>query len=217
MLLVVALFATTMMAKSQEMSSSDYKPASGDIAIEVNAAPFSASPISINGLKGRYFISDNMVARLGLTVKSLSKKTIDNTDPNNTVESKENMFSFGLQPGIEIHRDVTNRFNTYFGGELLFSTQSAKTEVKSGSTTTTQDGVGMGVRKGTSFGLNAILGGDYYITKKIYLGAEIGFGFISEKSPELKWGDPSVVQMAEEKNFGLGFNYNSMFRLGFKF
>jgi len=212
-LLFAVLLATFTVARSQE----DFKHAGGDIILEVNAAPFSASPISINSLKGRFYLSENLVARLGLSIKSMSKNSVDNSDEDNPVENSESMFSFGLQPGVEMHRAITDRFNTYVGGELIFSMQSASTETKVGDTVTELDGKGMGTRKGTAFGLNAVLGADYYIVKKIYIGAEIGFGFIYESFPELKSGDPVVVTDIEESRFGLGFNYNSMFRIGFKF
>ena len=74
----------------------------------------------------------------------------------------------------------------------------------------------------TTFGLNLVLGADWYFSKHIYMGTEVGFGFqsISEKDTETTNSTGPGTDTATQLNgstFNLGPNVNGAIRLGFLF
>ena len=109
--------------------------------------------------------------------------------------------TFSIRPGCEKHMAGTDRLSPYAGVEALFSMTTAKVETDevhdNGTSTTaatdwklfttTKEGDGAS----TTFGLNLIAGFDYFISKNLHLGAELGFGFSMTSMPDLK--DESVV------------------------
>lgn len=231
MLLVVALFATTMMAKSQEMSSSDLKPTSG-YTVEVNFLPANtSSPVSMQALKGRMFLSENMAVRVGLNIgmnKTYDENIAGGTSTNPNEEVTNSYFIFGLTPGIEMHMEGTKRLSPYFGAELGFFTKSSKGEIvnngnTSGNKLETTGCWTDGSNKAYSqFGLNVILGTDFYVSKNLYIGAEVGFGFANTSFKEIEVSTTTgsitnTITTPKSKDFSLGFNYNPCIRLGWAF
>jgi hypothetical protein len=80
-------------------------------------------------------------------------------------------------------------------------------------------------------GVNLVAGFDYFFTKKLFIGAEFGFGVSSTMKSKIKVSDKAAEQMAadagttyvkilDEKQggtFNLGPNVNSQIRVGFLF
>ena len=205
----------------------EFKPTKGNLALEVNFTPLSASPIGLNYLKGRYFFADNVVLRLGLDIRLHSNKSepINSNNPNVNDESKMSYSQFGLMPGIEKHFGNWERFSPYIGAEIGFTSKSSKSTYTDNDppvTTTEYKGAwdGSGTQRGfTSFGFNILAGADFYFTKKIYLGAEIGFGYVATtfKEIEATMGNTTSVVDPKENASDVGFNYNPAIRLGFCF
>lgn len=209
---------------TNDLNAQDFKPAGGEKNVEVNFTPLGGKPFSINNIKLRYFSTSEMAFRLGISVASSSDKTLTlgaGKDGKGELEAVKSSFGFSLNPGIEMHFEGTDRLSPYYGAEIIFSTLSNKeTEQKYDKT---EDKVYEGEKTtgSTTFGINLLLGADWYFTKSLYMGTEIGFGFasVSEKDTE------SIAAVKDAKSatapggssFNLGPNFNSSIRLGFLF
>lgn len=205
-------------------SNAQFKPSQGDFSAEVNFRPLSANPIQIDYLKGRMFLNSNMAIRLGFEFNSYSNTT--KTDFSGiTEETKSSYFVFGLRPGIEFHMKGTDRLSPYYGADLIFSTKSSSKEITNtgGTSGKTVKYEGAWDNTGTQaaytmIGLNLVFGTDYYVTKNLYMGAELGFGFISTSYKDISYpsGTTTItIPGASESN--LGVNFNSAIRLGWAF
>jgi outer membrane protease len=71
--------------------------------------------------------------------------------------------------------------------------------------------------------MNVLTGADYYITDKIYLGVELGFGFQYEGrgGSSVVWENPENSsetdsdEIGNSSNFQWGPNYQATIRLGY--
>ncbi|HMV07866.1 MAG TPA: hypothetical protein PK325_03435 [Cyclobacteriaceae bacterium] len=212
LLLTSLLMLTCLVAFGQETDRK--KPEAKNFTAEVNLNPFSSSPININYLRFRYFTSETSAVRIGFSV-SAHKQT-----PEEDVTRKT--FEFNIRPGYEWHLAGTERLSPYFGVEadLAIKTSSfedqdvdADTKKISGAWTAT------GVERGfTRIGLNAIIGADFYVTKRVYLGTEFGFGFQSTNFSDIEATYSSDYEKIRGgSDLQVGPNFNSSIRLGFVF
>ena len=220
--LAAAVFTTT------DLNAQDFKPAGGEKNVEVNFTPLGGSPVSINNLRFRYFKSSDMAFRVGLNVVSNSSTSEDvvnvGTPQELTLEDQSSSFGFGINLGVEKHWSGTDRLSPYYGAEIQFSTVSTtdidqqEDPANAGSSieseTTNPNGT-----DGTTFGLNLILGADYYFSKSIYLGTEVGFGFSTTSFSDTEFTPPTgpSITTPNGSSFNLGPNFNSAIRLGFLF
>jgi len=216
----ILMVCVTAFTKAQ-----DFKPVEGNVAIEVNFTPLSATPIGLNYLKARYFIADDLVFRLGLDIRMHSNKNEpQNADPAVLDEEKMSYSQFGLMPGIEKHFGTWERFSPYIGAEIGFTTKSSKYEFTDNKTAANSYEIKGAWNNGSNrafstFGINIIAGADFYFTKKFYLGTEIGFGYAatSNKEVEFTQGSTTITTDQKESMNDLGFNFNPAIRLGFCF
>jgi len=224
--LIIAAIAAAVFT-SNELNAQDFKPAGGEKNIEVNFAPLGSSPISINSLRFRYFKSADMAIRAAISVSSSSETTVAlgaGTDGKGELEAVDSEFGFGISLGVEKHWAGTDRLSPYYGAELQFASVSSSSTGQAWDGTKTVEGE---VTDGSStFGLNLVLGTDWYFTKSMYMGTEVGFGFAStsESDTETTKGGPNAPNDAAVKttapggsSFNLGTNFNSSIRLGFLF
>ncbi len=222
--LSIAALASFAIANAQ-----DFKPTSGKVALEFNAAsPFASSntfSLPTYGFKARYFLSDQLAARLGFNWNSNSTKSPDNTYADLVDETSNSTFTFA--PGFEKHFAGTDRLSPYIGAiiPLTFasSNQIAYSSVSSASSyrkTTVTNANGY-----TSFGLGILTGADFYITKSLYLGVEgsLVFTSINYKDKVTKventTGIGSNSDLTEEQGsaFNINSNANATFRIGYWF
>lgn len=212
LLLTSLLTLTYLMAFGQETDRK--KPETKNFTAEVNLNPFSSSPININYLRFRYFTSPTSAVRIGFSI-SAHKQT-----PEKDVTRKT--FEFNIRPGYEWHLPGTERLSPYFGveGDLAIKTSSfedqdvdADTKKINGAWTAT------GVERGfTRIGLNAIIGADFYVTKRVYVGTEFGFGFQSTNFTDIEATYSSTYEKIRGgSDLQVGPNFNSSIRLGFVF
>src|SRR5699024_6114607 len=125
------------------------------------------------------FISSDMAFRLGFSVSTSSTKTpSEEPDGSTTVELEDKNSTFGvsINPGIEKHFAGTDRLSPYVGAVLNFTMINTKdVDQKLDPSTTTGDTYETETTGGsTSFGLNLVLGADWYFTKHMYMGTEVG-------------------------------------------
>jgi hypothetical protein len=195
-----------------------YKPAAGNATVEVNFNPFSSAPISINYLRFRKFVSDRNAFRMGVSLGFKNQKDIENVTKSS--------FDINLRPGYEWHFAGTDRLSPYVGLEADFALKSSsfsddrdaltRGSIKSISGAWDQNGSERGFLR---LGANFIIGADYYIVKRLYLGLEVGYGFQSIGSSDIETTPFSgnVVKSKGGSIFQLGSNFNSSLRLGFAF
>jgi hypothetical protein len=188
------------------------KPVSGDMTLE---SRFSLDMGGPNGfftptIRYRYFLMDDLAIRATLGITSTSNtQTIDNgAVPPATVETgeiKTKGMAFGIAIGAEKHLAGTEKLSPYFGAELNFGMVGAgMTDAVSGATNTNAQNVtASGSSDGATFtgvddkyettdggatalGVRLIFGADYYFTNSIYIGGEMGWGFMSTSQKEQK-------------------------------
>ena len=227
-LLIAAIAAGVFTTTSVNAQDDSFKPVGGEKNVEVNFTPLGGSPISINNLRFRYFMSSDMAFRVGFSVSSSSSTTPEEVmDGTEEVELEDKSSSFGvsINPGIEKHFAGTDRLSPYVGAVLNFSMLNTKdvnqeldgTTAEAGDTYESETTGGS-----TTFGLNLVLGADWYFSKSIYMGTEVGFGFSSTSMKDDEVTNPGGPDTDTQttingSSFDLGPNFNSAIRLGFLF
>ncbi len=182
----------------------NYKPITGTITAEFGlTGGLMNTDLALNNnaglLRFRYFLSNNLAARIGFSVtnKSNTKNFYAPTGLpisglQGSLVTKNSGITINL--GVEKHFKGSDRLSTYVGGDLLVfsSNASEKRENTNTAGTSFQQGFS-GNLKGSNasgnassgFGFRLVTGAEYYIVKNVYLGAELGFGFQSLKSKEI--------------------------------
>lgn len=204
------------------VTNEGFKPIAGEKTLEVQFAPLGGTPISISGIRGRYFTTATSAYRLnaflGYTTSSDITQQEDADLDEKELKTTSSNFRIALAPGIEKHFAGTNRLSPYIGAELplAWSTTAQKEEFQ------VADNVEWGKTKNGSFsiGLNALAGVDFYFTKKMYLGTELGFGFNYRKNANTSYSVSTGDADPSEAN-GSSFNLSpyalGQIRLGFVF
>ncbi len=189
-----AILLSSLVAHSQTKIS---KPTEGAVTAEVGlTGGLNNANFNLNNnaglLRFRYFAKDDLAVRVGFSARS-------NNETNNfyggaggtqlgTQEVKFNGFAVNL--GVEKHFAGSDRLSTYVGADLIFQTTTAKEEWNNFNGSSYTAGFSRDVKgfntngdvSALSYGLRAVAGADYYIAKKLYLGAEFGLGFLSSKN-----------------------------------
>jgi opacity protein-like surface antigen len=203
-------------------------PSAGSFATEVSLNPFTSNPLSlINGVRGRYFLSNKLAVRadFDLRYRSLTNHAFTPAGTTPVVEQIENnsLFSFNIAPGAEYHFATYNRVSLYAGAAigLGFTKASAKTTNAgqiSGNDIEVKGASSLG-RSGFSFGLQAFAGVDVYVYKNLYMGAELGYQYSMFKSSEVErtTSNTTVTDKNHEFESNLRPYILPTFRLGWKF
>jgi len=211
-LLSAIIITTNLFGQKQEQDN---------VTLEFEFAPLGAEPLKMSGLRGRYFISDLSAFRLSLLVGGTYTPTDTEVEDMPTLTDKDRTINFSINPGYEYHFDGTDKLSPYIGGELSYSNTSTKlsdesynaTQIRTLTTKTSK----------STIGLRILAGGDYYFTDKIYLGAELGFGFTrtgrEKTSYELENGYTGEVAPEDSEGNSTkltwGPNFQTTIRLGF--
>jgi len=183
-------------------SYTTYKQESGDNSLEVSFNPgnvFSskngdAFSLTNTGIKYRSFKTDNTAFRMGIDLTYYKKSDIsqeEDSDLNQLeLRNKVSHYHIHLMPGFEKHYDVSNRLSPYTGIQFLvgYGHNSIVEEEQDGNSiytitisNTYDEHFGAA---SLDVGAGLVAGFDYYITKKLYMGVELGFGL--QYSKQLK-------------------------------
>ena len=177
-------------------------------------------------LRMRYFINDNIAARIQIGMESSSETTNVYEvagDGTGTVDQSSMGWSLGL--GAEYHLGGTDRLSPYFGAGIQFGSNSYTEEWDNGARLGDDYSYVMDqtaeVNTSTStFGFVIGAGIDYYIVNNIYLGLEMGFGFgtaTDNGGTQNVNGESSDIDSAGSvSGFSLGGG-NMGFRIGWRF
>ena len=222
------VFVLPVLVYGQDLSQevNEYKPQAGEKTLELQFEPFGDNPLDINGIRLRWFKSEQKAIRLNvfLGLSNDSQITQQEDSDLNLKELKDKDFSFtaAIRPGMEKHFKGTSKLSPYFGweGEVAYRTSSSKTESQNGN-----DVNYIKRNNDTGYirlGINALAGFDFYVAKKLYLGAEFGFGASWTKllSVKIKSDITGFQEPDPEKrgsSFDIGPNVNAQIRLGYAF
>ncbi len=129
---------------------------------------------SLNGgnLNFNYTLSDEWMVRLGFGV--IVDKTASNDEDGNKAHNTQS--SFNIKPGIIYSFSGTDRLEPYVGLELVFGLDSSceYSNVKQDGATYERENK----TRNSHFGANAVTGFNFYVAKDLYVGAEVGLGFV---------------------------------------
>jgi hypothetical protein len=231
--LTAAVFALTV----SSAFSQNFKPKEKEIAVGIAFdSPFSSGkPFSlVNGLSGRYFYKSDLAFRgtLNLTSSSSSKTTYapDDKDVLVAVSTKNNSnYNLDLFLGAEKHFLGTDRLDPYAGADLIIGMGNTSSKI---SPEKEDEYFGnLSTKQGNSaFGLRLVLGADFYVLPKIYVGTEFGISYkrtsngdetvIDRKMVDGKASEVTTVTPGD--SFGsAGSIFTDMstasFRIGFRF
>jgi len=229
---------------AQDEATDRFRPSKNNFSAEVNFKPFSSeAPISIDGFRGRLFLSNKLAIRIGC---NFATKKIHDETPfvyNNTVyyNTRDERYTVaGVNTGIEYHFLNSKRFSPYVGVIIGFENKSSKAvyddvepDYYSGTniykTVTTEYKNAWRYYSGTQTNLiergytrisgNIVLGGDIYLMKHLYMGLELGLGYNSlvYKEVEITGEGTLATKFPKAKDNGFSINVNNSIRLGFWF
>ena len=197
------------------------KQDNGNYTIEMELAPLGSEPLKINSIRLRKFTSDNTALRLSTFIGGKRTPSI-NSAGGVDLKSVSSNVDFSIRPGIEKHFEGTSKLSPYIGTELFLglgsTNQSSESVWGSNQIMTTKT-----KSRTSSAGLNVVCGADYYFSDKIYLGIEMGYGFLRDGkgSNSTKYTNPSDPSMTDLKtkgnstNLNWGPNYQGTIRFGF--
>ncbi len=219
--LFIFLWVVCVSGFAQEASvTNEYKPNAKNSTIEVNFNPFSSTPVSINYLRFRKFVTNRQAWRISGTLGFKSQKQIENVT--------QSSFEINFRPGYEWHFVGTERLSPYVGFDVDIALKTSsysddRTASQGQSSISSISGAWdtNGTERGyTRFGSNLIIGADYYVIKRLYIGLEVGYGFQLVSSSDITV-TPRNGQAGQPIKggsiFQIGSNYNSSLRLGFIF
>ena len=193
-------------------SAQDYKFEDGDGNLEVLFAPLGGSPISIGGIKLRKFSESSAIRAtvfLGYSNESEITQQEDSEADLEELRDRNSALEVGLQLGYESHFEGTDRISPYVGAvlDLGYRTNTMASETQAGEdvvTARTIDDEGF-----IRIGVNGVAGADYYFARKMYIGAEIGFGLgvqlnssVKRKSDADGFEEPDPEKQGSSFNFG---------------
>lgn len=177
LMLIVAFAGVASFAFAQ-------KPTTGSITTEIGMTSLigtPATPASPNGiaqgmLRARYFLNEGMALRLGFGLGMGSSTT-----ELGTQETVAKTTGFGLGLGIEKHLSGTAKLSPYMGAELSYGIASGTTDISNfgGVSGDKQNTTGGGTSK---IGLGGLIGADYWIVERVYIGAELGVTLFSSST-----------------------------------
>jgi len=210
---VLTIFTVNLsMAQKQEK---------GNYTVEMELAPLGSEPLKINSFRLRKFTTDQTALRLSAFIGGKRTPSV-NTIGEIELKDLNSSFDFTLRPGFEKHFDVTNKLSPYLGTELFIgygqTVQSSESNWGASQIMTTKN-----ISRNSNVGLNIVCGTDFYFSDKIYLGIEMGFGFLRDGKGTYatKYKNPSDPTLTDTEMKGnstslnWGPNYQGTFRLGF--
>lgn len=212
------------------------KPAAGDYTLETQLNfQTGTAPISLftPNVRARYFLSEDMAARVEFLFASSSETNTFGENPDGTGatgEQKIKSSQFTFAPGIEKHLAGTDKLSPYFGASLPLTFLGASEEwtdfngggYQKDAKGTIEGGNSNGDVAGMSIGVNLIFGADYYFTDAIYIGGEFAWGWAmaSTKDETTKVTIPPGAEATTVnlggKSSGFGIATSAV-RLGVKF
>jgi hypothetical protein len=200
---------------------------SGQKSLEMLLSPLGSEPIKINGIRGRYFISENSAIRTTVFLGGSRDNSITQESGDNLMElhSRKSKTDFSLTPGYEIHLPSKHKISPYYGIEAQFSISKSKdySEQQWSSELKVQETILKS--RNSTIGINLVSGVDCYLSEGLFLGFELGFGASKDLKgmKSTKYNNAESSSLTDSKSKGnstslnWGPNYVGAIRLGWKF
>jgi len=234
----IFLLCIVLCGYSTVYAQDSLKAYQGKFTTELNVNPFQGELSlnnSINQLKFRYFVAENMALRLGLNADVINKKSdaenVYGTNPY-SIEASQKSTTLGINLGIEKHFSGTRRLSPYAGAEFLFvsksSSQNNENRNSSGEIQeTTIEGawqeweiirnqygdlissMTFTERGYNQYSLNLVAGFDFYFAENFFFGYEFTFGF-----SQLRYKDIDITSSPESDNLDTSDVKETEFSLG---
>jgi len=209
--------SSTMLAQKPSSDDSKY-------SLEGNINYDAANGISWTApnLRMRYFVNDNIAARVQLALGSTSDKTnYYEVGGNGTGSNTDKMSNWGIQLGAEYHLAGTETLSPYFMAGLSYGMASWTTSGENNDGANYAPDVNYemeGSSSSVGFGIGA--GMDYYIADNIYMGLELGWGWMSMSdgggSADMNGTVTDTDPAGSSSGMGIG-EMNTAFRIGWRF
>ena len=197
-------------------ANAQYKAEKGDFQTSIDFRPFKSDGNVFSnevgntvGVNFGYFVSDKSAIRLGLGFGINSTKDTSSDG------------KFAINVGYENHFKSYDRLDLYAGAQVGFATAWSKTKTltynASGEPAGTVDVKGANPRE---FSVYAFTGANYYLYKKLYVGAEIQLGYANTSYSKGQTYDGEKVvdnPTAQNGSNKFGFKVLPAFRLGWTF
>ena len=162
----------TQVEEAPVSTAKNFKPGSERFGAEAGLSLGGGFGLNGGNLNFNFTLSDEWMVRLGfgVTVDKVSSKDEDD-NKNHVTES-----TFNVKPGIIYSFSGTDRLEPYVGAELVFGLNSTcnYSNVKMDGATYERENK----TRTSNFGANAVTGFNCYVAKDLYVGAEVGLGFI---------------------------------------
>ena len=162
----------TQVEEAPVSTAKNFKPGSERFGAEAGLSLGGGFGLNGGNLNFNFTLSDEWMVRLGfgVTVDKVSSKDEDD-NKNHVTES-----TFNVKPGIIYSFSGTDRLEPYVGAELVFGLNSTcnYSNVKMDGATYERENK----TRTSNFGANAVTGFNFYVAKDLYVGAEVGLGFI---------------------------------------
>ena len=182
----------------------------------------------VEGVKARFFITDNLAVRTTLNFSTNPQTEYEYTGANlDETKTKSNWTTFGINPGVEYHFASYNRISLYAGAEFRFNMGKAKGVETYSNNNDKVEWIGFNPntnqRNSTTIGAGVFTGVDFYILSRLYIGAELGLRFTStstrEFSTKLTTGGTTVENKIKDYDKEAEFRFfcNPAIRLGWNF
>jgi len=170
--------------------------AQGSFGIEVNVDPFETganqSILPTNGLKLRYFLIERLAVRgiFNFSINSTTDYEYKYMREWVEYEGKGIVTNFGVVPGIEYHFVKFEKGAVYAGVECGLAIQNASyketnDDDDSNFMIVITEGDNNENRSNTILNIGIFTGVDYYLTKNLYVGAELGLRYNSTKDKDV--------------------------------
>ena len=211
----------------------DFKPAKGDVTTEFGlAGGLNNAEFDLNEglLRFRYFVKSDLAIRAGFNVSTFSNTdniygVVGSPNENKVGYNKDSETTLMINLGVEKHFAGTDRLSPYVGADFLIGSTSEKESRENtlGGNYVENEHFERKAPGSFGFGLRGVIGADYYIAKRLYLGAEAGFGFMSSKDGEVTTttttggNTTTVTNKSAGKNFGISSSIITAVRVGFVF
>tara|TARA_B100000809_G_scaffold263962_1_gene318517 strand:+ start:1532 stop:2287 length:756 start_codon:yes stop_codon:yes gene_type:complete len=189
------VLASTFLVNAQ--TDDRLKPVKGDWGFSLNISGIINNIVIENNkdslgqfnLFGRHYLKDDLALRLGFGVNYLNNNNFNEDSVTlasgnralQAVDSTTSRFDFKVSVGIEKHLGTTRRLDPYVGADLSIIRIGA-TKVNSNLsqidvTGTNKERTSLQQDGGAGFGLGAIAGFNYFLSKNLSLGVEFGYAF----------------------------------------
>lgn len=178
-------------------------------------------------VRARYFVNDNIAARVQLGLGSTSDRTLyyEGGTGTGTGYNTDKSSGWDAQLGAEYHLKGTDKMSPYFMGAFNIGggSDSYKGENNDG-TDFLADVSYKGKTSNSSLGFGIGAGMDYYVFENVYLGLELGWGWskVTDKGGSDSWTSGGTTIETEidptGSSSGMGTGaMNTSFRIGWRF